>query len=260
MARAPAIELVNVTKAFTLDAGKRVTAVDNVSLSLGAGEFVCVVGPSGHGKSTLVNLIAGFMIPTAGEVVCHGKGVSGPGPERGVIFQTDTVFLWRRVRDNVAYGLKSRRVPRAERELKVHRLLQAVGLTEFAHAWPKQLSAGMRRRVAIAAVFANEPEVLLLDEPFSGLDYARRASLHKVLVDLWTAAGNTVLFVTHDIEEALALANRIIVMVRGRIVQDMRVALPRPRDARALQSDEMTRVRVAVIEQLEAAIKPGEEA
>jgi NitT/TauT family transport system ATP-binding protein len=202
----------------------------------------------------LVNLIAGFIAPTSGEVMCHGRSVAGPGPDRGVIFQTDTVFMWSRVADNVGYGLKARHVPRAEREAKVSRLLEIVGLTDFARAWPKQLSGGMRRRVAIAAVFANEPDVLLMDEPFTGLDYARRAALHKVLVDLWTAAGNTVFFVTHNLDEALALANRIVVLVRGRVVQDMRLTLPPPRDAQALLTEEVNDVRFAVIEHLETAI------
>jgi NitT/TauT family transport system ATP-binding protein len=255
----PALELVNVTKEFTLGSGKRVRAVDHVSLSLDPGEFVCVVGPSGHGKSTLVNLIAGFIPPTSGEVVCHGRPVTGPGPDRGVIFQTDTLFMWQRVADNVAYGLKARHVPKAQREAKVSRLLETVGLADFARAWPKQLSGGMRRRVAIAAVFANEPELLLMDEPFTGLDDARREVLHGVLVDLWTAASNTVVFVTHNVEEALALASRVLVLVRGRVVEDIRLTLAPPRDGQALLSEEVMGVRFAVREQLRAAISDADE-
>jgi NitT/TauT family transport system ATP-binding protein len=257
--RRPALQLLNVTKEFALESGKRIIAVDDVSLSIQPGEFVCVVGPSGHGKSTLVNLIAGFIAPNSGEVTCHARAVTGPGADRGVVFQSDTVFMWRRVADNVAYGLKSRHVPRAEREARVSRLLEIVGLTDFARAWPKQLSGGMRRRVAIAAVFANEPDVLLMDEPFTGVDYARRAVLHKVLVDLWTAARNTVFFVTHNVEEALALATRILVLVRGRVVQDVRLTLPPPRDAQALLTEEVNAVRFAVLEHLEAAISEIDE-
>lgn len=250
----PALELEAVTKVFTLESGDRITAVDRLSLAIDPGEFVCVVGPSGHGKSTVVNLIAGFVAPTSGRVVCHGQRVTGPGPDRGVVFQTDTLFLWRRVAENVAYGLKARKVPKPEREATVARLLEVVGLTRFARAWPKQLSAGMRRRVAIAAVFANEPNVLLMDEPFSGLDYARRAALHAVLVDLWTSVGNTIFFVTHNLEEALALATRIVVLIRGRAVRDIRLGGTPPRDAEALRSEEINDVRLAVIEHLQAAI------
>jgi NitT/TauT family transport system ATP-binding protein len=255
---APALELVDVTKVFTLESGDRITAVDRLSLTIDPGEFVCVVGPSGHGKSTVLNLIAGFITPTSGRVLLNGQGVTGPGPDRGVVFQTDTLFLWRRVAENIAYGLKSRNVPKAEREATVARLLEVVGLTRFARAWPKQLSGGMRRRVAIAAVFANEPEVLLMDEPFSGLDYARRVALHQVLVDLWSSVGNTVFFVTHNLEEALTLADRIIVLTRGRAVRDIRLGGAQPRDADALRSDEINDVRLSVIEDLQTAITGGD--
>jgi NitT/TauT family transport system ATP-binding protein len=250
----PALELAHVTKVFTLGSGDRITAVDRLSLTIDPGEFVCVVGPSGHGKSTVLNLIAGFIAPTSGRVVCNGRAVSGSGPDRGVVFQTDTLFLWRRVGENIAYGLKARHVPKPEREATVARLLEVVGLTRFAHAWPKQLSGGMRRRVAIATVFANEPEVLLMDEPFSGLDYARRIALHQVLVDLWSTVGNTVFFVTHNLEEALTLADRIIVLIRGRVVRDIRLGGATPRDAETLSSAEINTVRLAVIEDLQAAI------
>ena len=252
---APALELVDVTKEFTLESGDRITAVDRLSLTIDPGEFVCIVGPSGHGKSTLVNLIAGFIAPTSGRVVCHGQAVTEPGPDRGVVFQTDTLFMWRRVAENVAYGLKARHVPKPEREATVARLLEVVGLTRFARAWPRQLSGGMRRRVAIAAVFANEPNVLLMDEPFISLDYARRAALHRVLVDLCTSAGNTVFFVTHNLEEALTLASRIIVLIRGRAVEDIGLGGTPPRDAVALRSEEINDVRLAVIAHLQAAIR-----
>jgi NitT/TauT family transport system ATP-binding protein len=250
----PALALEDLTKVFTLESGDRITAVDRLSLVIDPGEFVCVVGPSGHGKSTVLNLIAGFIAPTSGRVVCNGRAVTGPGADRGVVFQTDTLFMWRRVAENIAYGLKARHVPKPEREATVARLLEVVGLTRFARAWPKQLSGGMRRRVAIAAVFANEPEVLLMDEPFSGLDYARRVALHQVLVDLWSTVGNTVFFVTHNLEEALTLADRIIVLIKGRAVRDIRLGGETPRDAETLRADEINDVRLAVIEDLQAAI------
>jgi NitT/TauT family transport system ATP-binding protein len=252
--RDPAVDLRGVTKVFTLGSGEKVTAVNNVSLVIQPREFVCVLGPSGHGKSTMLNLIAGFIEPTEGSVLAHGEVVKGPGADRGVIFQRDTLFLWRRVADNVGYGLKSRGVPKAERQETVARLLDVVGLTRFARAWPKQLSGGMRRRAAIATVFANEPSVLLMDEPFVGLDFARRAVLHKVLLDLWSRAGNTIFFVTHDLDEALALATRILVVVGGVIVHEARLDLPYPRTAETLLSPTTNAVRRAVLEQLEAAI------
>jgi NitT/TauT family transport system ATP-binding protein len=250
----PALELVDVTKDFALEPHGRLTAVDHISLTIEPGEFVCVVGPSGHGKSTLLNLIAGFTAPTSGRVMCHGAVVTGPDHNRGVVFQADTLFMWRRVRENIAYGMKARHVPKPERDAAVERLLEVVGLSHFARAWPKQLSGGMRRRVAIAAVFANEPEVLLMDEPFSGLDYARRAALHQVLIDLWASVGNTVFFVTHNLEEALTLASRIIVLIRGRIVRDVKLRSATPRDAEALRSGEINDVRLAMIEDLQASI------
>jgi NitT/TauT family transport system ATP-binding protein len=254
----PALALEGVTKVFILESGDQITAVDRLSLAIDPGEFVCVVGPSGHGKSTLLNLIAGFIPPTSGRVVCNGRAVTGPGPDRGVVFQTDTLFMWRRVAENIAYGLKARHVPKPERDATVARLLEVVGLTRFARAWPKQLSGGMRRRVAIAAVFANEPEVLLMDEPFSGLDYARRVALHQVLVDLWSTVGNTVFFVTHNVEEALTLAGRIIVLIRGQAVRETRLSGATPRDAETLRSEEINLARRAVIGDLQAAISESD--
>jgi NitT/TauT family transport system ATP-binding protein len=250
----PALELAEVTKVFTLESGERVRAVDRLSLTVDRGEFVCVVGPSGHGKSTLLHLIAGFDKPTAGTVASQGEPVTGPGADRGVVFQADTVFMWRRVADNVAYGLKARGVPKPERDATVARLLDVVGLTRFARAWPKQLSGGMRRRVAIATVFANEPDILLMDEPFTGLDDARRTALHQVLVDLWTSAGNTVFFVTHNLEEALTLATRLVVLVNGQIARDVRLGGRPPRDPQRLRFDEINDLRLDVIGLLQEAI------
>ena len=255
----PAIELRGVSQVFTLASGEKLTAVDDVTLVIEPGEFVCVLGPSGHGKSTLLNLIAGFQQPFRGTVFSHGDPVTGPGADRGVVFQRDTLFLWRRVADNVGYGLKARGVPKAERDEIVARYLEIVGLTPFAGAWPKQLSGGMRRRAAIAAVFVNEPDVLLMDEPFVGLDYARRAVLHQVLLELWKRANNTVFFVTHDLDEALALASRILIVVQGKIVHEAKIDLPRPRDAEMLLSPELNDVRLSVLERLEEAIVDVEE-
>jgi NitT/TauT family transport system ATP-binding protein len=246
-----AIELRGVTRRFRLESGEEVTAVDHVDLSVERGELVCVLGPSGHGKSTMLNMIAGFLEPTEGEVSSGGTPVAGPGADRGVVFQRDTLFLWRRVADNIGFGLRARGVPKEEREEIVARYLRIIGMEDYARAWPKQLSGGMRRRAAIAAVFANEPEVLLMDEPFVGLDYARRATLHEVLLELWERSRPTVFFITHDIDEALALADRILVVVHGRIALEQHLTAPRPRSVADLAGEEFAALRQRVLEHLE---------
>ncbi len=244
----PAIDLKSVSKSFVLESGEELTAVRNASLSVARGEFVCVVGPSGHGKSTLLNLIAGFIKPSSGKILVNGKPVEGPGPDRGVVFQRDTLFLWRRVAANISFGLEARGVPKQERTATVKRYLKTVGLEDFAGAWPRQLSGGMRRRVAIAAVFANEPDVFLMDEPFVGLDYLRRAQLHKVLLELWAEGGHRAVFmITHDVDEALALGDRILVVKEGRIVESVRVDLPRPRSTYMITGEKASAIRRSVV-------------
>jgi NitT/TauT family transport system ATP-binding protein len=247
----PAIELRDVRKEFALDDGTVVSALRGIDLAVAEGEFCCVLGPSGHGKSTTLNLIAGFDKPSSGSVTTFGKEVTGPGPDRGVVFQRDALFLWKRVRDNIGFGLKARGVPKEQRQGIVQRYLGLIGLEDRGNAWPKQLSGGMRRRVAIAAVFANEPKVLLMDEPFVGLDYARRADLHEVLLELWGRSNSTVFFVTHDLDEALALGDRIVVVLHGEVVLDVRLTMPRPRTVDALSSDEAIEVRREVLSRMQ---------
>ncbi|MCW3014944.1 MAG: transporter ATP-binding protein [Solirubrobacterales bacterium] len=247
----PAIELRGVSKHFRLESGEQVRAVDELSLTVPAGEFVCVLGPSGHGKSTILNLVAGFAEPSEGEILSAGKPVTGPGPDRGVVFQRDTLFLWRRVAENIAFGLRAKGLPKPERDEVVARYLRIIGMESYGRAWPKQLSGGMRRRVAIAAVFANEPEVLLMDEPFVGLDYARRATLHTVLLQLWERSRATVFFITHDVDEALALADRILVVVRGKIVMEERITQPRPRSVEDLGTAAVAELRTQILSLLE---------
>jgi NitT/TauT family transport system ATP-binding protein len=245
-----AIVLRDVCREFTLEDGTKVNAVDGVSLHIPGGEFVCVLGPSGHGKSTLLNMIAGFLPPTAGTIEVDGRPVTGPGADRGVVFQRDTLFSWRRVADNIGFGLQAKGMNKAQRTAIVDRYLKLTGLERFGRAWPKQLSGGMRRRVAIAAVFANEPEVLLMDEPFVGLDYGRRAQLHEVLLELWGRSRNTVFFITHDVDEAIALGDRILCVLDGRIALDERVDLERPRTNEALASPKASELRTRIMARL----------
>jgi NitT/TauT family transport system ATP-binding protein len=206
-----------------------VVALDDVSLDAPKGQFVVLIGPSGGGKSTLLNAIAGLVKPSSGSIVAAGQPVVGPSRERGMVFQQDSVFPWMKVRDNIAYGLRARKASREVRERTVAEYLRATGLERFAGSWPKELSGGMRKRVAVAAAFASDPEILLMDEPFASLDFVTRTRMHLTLIDLWSATNKTVIFVTHDVDEAITLADRIVVLVNGKIVDDLLVKLPRPR-------------------------------
>jgi NitT/TauT family transport system ATP-binding protein len=226
------IELCNVSRRFTRSDGSIVNALQNVDIEFQDGEFVCLIGPSGHGKTTMLNLISGLLAPSEGQVLSNGKPVTGPGPDRGMVFQKDSVFPWMRVIRNVEYGLRARGMAKAERRALARKYLDAVGLSAVERSWPRELSGGMLKRVAVATVFANGGEVLLLDEPFSALDYVTKRQLHAVLLDLWArdeGANRTVVFVTHDVDEALTLADRIVVVRSGGVIEDLRLDMPRPR-------------------------------
>ena len=212
--------------------GLPVVVLDNIDLEVAAGEFVCLLGPSGCGKSTLLNAAAGFVTPSEGEVLFAGQPVRAPSPERGMVFQEYALFPWLDVAANVAFGLEARKEPRERIAQRVDQLLRRLRLQEFAHRWPRDLSGGMRQRVAIARVLALDPPCLLMDEPFGALDALTRRSLQEELLQLWSELHKTVLFVTHSIEEAVLLADRIVVMTHrpGRIKRDLRVDLPRPRN------------------------------
>jgi NitT/TauT family transport system ATP-binding protein len=215
---------------FNHASGAVVQALDDVSLAMAPGEFVCLLGRSGHGKSTLLRSIAGLNALTGGRITVGGDPVEGPSAERGMVFQEDTVFPWMRVQENVEFGLRAQGKMPAPRAETARRWLEAVGLKGFTHSWPRELSGGMRKRVAIATVFASGAPVLLMDEPFGALDYVTRIDLQRLLIDLWQQTHRTIVFVTHDVEEALVLAERIVVMDSGRVVDDLSVPLPRPRD------------------------------
>lgn len=250
------IELEHVSCTFRHAGGNETAALDNVTLSIGEGEFVCLLGRSGHGKSTLLRSIAGLSPLTTGNILAKGKRVSGPGRERGMVFQEDTVFPWMTVKQNVEFGLKVQRKPKALVNEEADRWLEAVGLTRVKGSWPKELSGGMRKRVAIATVFAGGAPIILMDEPFGPLDYVTRRDLQSLLLDLWEQTKRTIVFVTHDIEEALILAERVLVLRSGKIVDDQKVDLPRPRDEEARASARGVEISKTILRHLEVEFGP----
>jgi NitT/TauT family transport system ATP-binding protein len=209
-----------------------VQALSDVNFAVGTGEFVCLVGPSGCGKTTLFRLIAGLETPTAGEVRLDGDPVTGPGTDRGMVFQEYGLFPWRTVRENVAFGLEEQGVDKNEREARVAEMIDLVGLSGSADAYPKELSGGMKQRVGIARALAVDPELLLMDEPFGSVDAQTRDMLHEELLSVWAETEKTVLFVTHDVEEAVTLADRVVVMAAdpGRVREVVAIDLDRPRN------------------------------
>ena len=210
--------------------GKTV-ALNGVSLDIKENEFICVVGPSGCGKSTLLNIIAGLLEPTSGAVYLDGKKIEGTGVERGVVFQGYALFPWRTVLKNVMFGLEMKRMPKDQAEKIAKKYIKAVGLEGFEHAYPKELSGGMRQRVAIARAYAADPEVLLLDEPFGALDAQTRVQLQSELLNTWEHEKKTCFFITHDVDEAIILAQRVIIMSArpGRIKKIVDIDIPYPR-------------------------------
>ncbi len=238
----PQIVVRHVHKLFR-DGKREMVALEDVTASVRAGEFICLLGPSGCGKSTLLNAVAGFSLPTSGELTVGGRPVRGPGPDRGMVFQEYALFPWMTIAENVAFGLRERRLPAPEIAGRVEALLRKLHLWEFRGRFPKDLSGGMRQRVAIARVLALDPPILLMDEPFGALDALTRRTLQDELLRLWSETAKTVLFVTHSIEESIYLADRVLVMTYrpGRIKRDERVALPRPRDPSSHEFNELKR-------------------
>jgi NitT/TauT family transport system ATP-binding protein len=226
------IDVRHITQEY--DTGdRRITALRDVSFTVGTSEFVCVLGQSGCGKTTLLNLLAGFLAPTQGEILVGGKAVSGKGGDRGIVFQDFAqLFPWRTAQRNVEFGLEMRSVPAAERRETALRFLRLVKLEPFANAYPHQLSGGMQQRVAIARALAYEPSVLLMDEPFAALDAMTREEMQRLLVEVWQKTRKTVVYVTHNVAEAVYLADRIVILTPhpGMVKTELKITLPRMRD------------------------------
>jgi NitT/TauT family transport system ATP-binding protein len=238
----PYIAITNLSKTFEGNE-KSVPALQDINLTLPRGEFVCLLGPSGCGKSTLLNAIAGFIPPSAGEIVVDGKRVHEPGPERGVVFQEYAIFPWMTVARNIAFGLEIKGASAIEIRERVDVLLDTLGLREFHDRFPKDLSGGMRQRVAIARLLAIDSPVMLMDEPFGALDALTRRTLQDELLRIWRESGKTILFVTHSIEESLYLATRIVVMTYrpGTIKRNQVVSMEYPRDPAGGDFNELKR-------------------
>ncbi|MBN3733295.1 ABC transporter ATP-binding protein [Burkholderia sp. Tr-20390] len=249
------LDVRHVGKRFATPQGE-CTALDDISFRTYRREFVCVIGPSGCGKSTLIRILAGLDAQTSGEVLLDGKPVQGPGADRGMVFQGYTLFPWLTVKKNVMFGLRMNGSSSGQAEREALQWLDLVGLTRFADVYPHQLSGGMKQRVAIARALANRPRILLMDEPFGALDAQTRAKMQTHLLDIWRNIDVTILFITHDLDEAIFLADRILVLKAnpGAVQELIEVPVPRPRDYAQVNSPEF----IATKARLEALIHPKE--
>ena len=258
----PKIELRGVEKIYQTAQGE-LEALSNINLCVDEGEFLCIIGPSGCGKSTLLRILAGLYQQSAGEVVVNKNGASNR-PTNAVVFQEYAIFPWRTVSANVAFGLEMRGVPRGEREKRTSAYLSKVGLTQFANHYPYQLSGGMKQRVALARALATDPEILLMDEPFGALDAQTRSVLQEELVRIWEEEKKTVVYITHSIEEAIMLGDRVVLMTArpGKIKSTYEVALPRPRSLQLRTTPEYNRLAQVIwedlVEEVNKVIENGE--
>ena len=254
-AERPHVAIRGVSKRFQVGDGE-VEALARIDASIERGAFVCLIGASGCGKSTLLRVIAGFEEPTTGEVLVEGKPVTAPGSDRGMVFQDYALFPWMTVRQNIGFGPRQRQLPRKEVEDIADEFVKLVGLERAANRYPSQLSGGMKQRVAIARVLANNANILLMDEPFGALDALTREQLQRELLQIWARTRVTIVFVTHSVEEAALLADRVLVMSAGpgRIESDIRIDLPRPRD---VSSPEFNAVRRELAQRLTSHMAPA---
>jgi NitT/TauT family transport system ATP-binding protein len=253
------VGLSDICLSYKSQAGERLLALDNINLQVRAGEFLCIVGPSGCGKSTLLHLIAGLNSQTSGQVLVDGHPVQGPGTDRILIFQEHGLFPWLTVAENVEFGMKMKGVPKAERTEKLRYYLRLVHLAKFEKSYIHQLSGGMRQRVAIARALATEPDVLLMDEPFAALDAQTRDLLHDELERIWSDTGRTIIFVTHNVREAVRLGDRVVLLTfrPGRVKSEFPVVLPRPR---SLEDPEVALAAREVLDELRDEINRSLEA
>ncbi len=241
-------------KSFMVNEGfghsRTIHAIERVDLEVKEGEFVCVIGPSGCGKTTLLMILAGLYSKTAGEISLDGTPLTGPGLNRGVVFQDFALFPWLTVRSNILYGVRQKKLPANSHDTIIEHYIKMMSLQGFEETYPYRLSGGMKQRVAIARALALEPELLLMDEPFGALDAQTRASLQRVLVEVWQETKKTVMFITHDVREATFLADRVVVMSSrpGRITEEILIRLPRPRDILSPEFVELERKLAGLIE------------
>jgi ABC-type nitrate/sulfonate/bicarbonate transport system ATPase subunit len=235
-------------------------ALQATDLHVAENDFITILGPSGCGKSTLLRIVAGLDVPTAGEVLLDGQRVSGPGADRGMVFQSYTLFPWLTVLDNVCFGLRERRLPRAQQLELAHAFIAKVGLVGFEQHYPKQLSGGMQQRTALARALANGPRILLMDEPFGALDHQTRELMQELLLGIWEEQKKTVLFVTHDIDEAVFIGSRVVVMSArpGRIKLDRRIDLAHPRHYSVKTTAAFTDLKAELTEQVRVEVKAAQ--
>ena len=232
-------------------------ALQATDLAVQENDFITILGPSGCGKSTLLRMVAGLETPTSGSIELDGQPVRGPGADRGMVFQSYTLFPWLTVLQNVCFGLREKGLPRAEQESIARRFIDKVGLKDFEQHYPKQLSGGMQQRTALARALANDPRILLMDEPFGALDHQTRELMQELLLSIWEGERKTVLFVTHDIDEAIFMANRVVVMSArpGRIKCDLPVPLPHPRHYAVKTTPAFAELKAALTEEIRVEVR-----
>ena len=233
------LSIKNLNKTYYTEEGDEVVALSDINLDVADKEFVCFIGPSGCGKTTLLRITAGLEKPDSGTLTVNNEPITGPGPDRGMVFQEYSLFPWRTVLKNITFSLELKKIPKSEREKIARDFLEVVGLSKFADSYPHELSGGMKQRVAIARALVNDPDVLLMDEPFGAVDAQTRNRLQHELLNIWEKKKKTVLFITHSVDEAVFLADKVVVFTArpGRIKEVINIDLPRPRERTSFEAN-----------------------